>query len=224
MKSGYIEQRLKFLHDDTYLQKRDSLFMALHSTLHIIITWGFIFLILYINNTFINIYLNLFSIFIIGAVQHRFFTIYHEAFHYNLFRNKRLNDNAAMFFASFPSFSTYKNAKLRHLNHHFRTATKEDPERVSHISNINDFNMNCLKFSASKGNDLITPMPYYQFPGLKVGDKWCLCVTRWIQAEKAGKAPKLILEATHEKTLLHWYFFYDAHFFINKKLGRTLQF
>ena len=58
-----------------------------------------------------------------------------------------------------------------------------------------------LKFSASKGNDLITPMPYYQFPGLKVGDKWCLCVTRWIQAEKAGKAPKLILEATHEKTL-----------------------
>lgn len=58
-----------------------------------------------------------------------------------------------------------------------------------------------LKFSASKGNDLITPLPYYQFPGLKVGDKWCLCVTRWIQAEKAGKAPKLILEATHEKTL-----------------------
>lgn len=58
-----------------------------------------------------------------------------------------------------------------------------------------------LKFSASKGNDLITPMPYYQFPGLKVGDKWCLCVRRWIQAEKAGKAPKLILEATHEKTL-----------------------
>jgi hypothetical protein len=58
-----------------------------------------------------------------------------------------------------------------------------------------------LKFSASKGNDLITPMPYYQFPGLKVSDKWCLCVTRWIQAEKAGKAPKLILEATHEKTL-----------------------
>ena len=58
-----------------------------------------------------------------------------------------------------------------------------------------------LKFSISRGNDLITPMPYYQFPGLKVGDKWCLCVTRWIQAEKVGKAPKLILEATHEKTL-----------------------
>nr|MDA9893245.1 DUF2237 domain-containing protein [Flavobacteriaceae bacterium]MDB2339956.1 DUF2237 domain-containing protein [Flavobacteriaceae bacterium] len=58
-----------------------------------------------------------------------------------------------------------------------------------------------LKFSASMGNDLITPMPYYQFPGLKAGDKWCLCVSRWIQAHKAGKAPLLILEATHEKTL-----------------------
>ena len=58
-----------------------------------------------------------------------------------------------------------------------------------------------LKFSASKGNDLITPIPLYQFPGLKEGDRWCLCVTRWIEAEKAGKAPKIILEATHEKTL-----------------------
>jgi len=58
-----------------------------------------------------------------------------------------------------------------------------------------------LKFSASKGNDLITPIPQYQFPGLKAGDKWCLCVMRWMQAEKSGKAPKLILEATHEKTL-----------------------
>ena len=44
-------------------------------------------------------------------------------------------------------------------------------------------------------------IPYYKFPGLKEGDKWCLCVNRWIEAEKAGKAPKLILEATHEKTL-----------------------
>lgn len=56
-----------------------------------------------------------------------------------------------------------------------------------------------LMFSASMGNDLITPIPYYQFPGLKEGDYWCLCVNRWIEAEKAGKAPKLILEATHEK-------------------------
>tara|TARA_B100000941_G_scaffold53288_1_gene34404 strand:- start:176 stop:541 length:366 start_codon:yes stop_codon:yes gene_type:complete len=61
----------------------------------------------------------------------------------------------------------------------------------------NDF----LMFSASKGNDLTTPIPYYQFPGLKEGDKWCLCVNRWIEAEKAGKAPKVILESTNEKTL-----------------------
>jgi uncharacterized protein (DUF2237 family) len=58
-----------------------------------------------------------------------------------------------------------------------------------------------LKFTASRGNDLTTPIPFYQFPGLSEGDKWCLCVTRWLEAEKAGKAPKLILEATHEKTL-----------------------
>ena len=61
----------------------------------------------------------------------------------------------------------------------------------------NDF----LAFSALQGNDLVTPMPYYEFPGLKEGDKWCLCVSRWIEAEKEGKAPKVILEATHEKTL-----------------------
>ena len=60
-----------------------------------------------------------------------------------------------------------------------------------------------LIFSASKGNNLITPIPYYQFPGLKAGDKWCLCVTRWLQAERLGRAPKLILEATHEKTLYY---------------------
>ena len=63
----------------------------------------------------------------------------------------------------------------------------------------NDF----LAFSALRGNDLVTPMPYYEFPGLKEGDKWCLCVSRWIEAEKEGKAPKVILEATHEKTLEH---------------------
>lgn len=61
----------------------------------------------------------------------------------------------------------------------------------------NDF----LVFSALQGNDLRTPMPDYKFPGLKEGDKWCLCASRWVEAEKEGKAPKVILEATHEKTL-----------------------
>ncbi len=58
-----------------------------------------------------------------------------------------------------------------------------------------------LEYSASQGNDLITPKPYWNFPGLKPGDKWCLCISRWLQAEKVGKAPFVILEATHIKSL-----------------------
>ena len=51
------------------------------------------------------------------------------------------------------------------------------------------------------GNDLSTPDPRYGFPGLVPGDRWCLCAIRWNQALKAGYAPKVILEATHEKAL-----------------------
>jgi len=58
-----------------------------------------------------------------------------------------------------------------------------------------------LEFSASVGNDLSTEMPQFMFPGLKGGDIWCLCAQRWVQAYQAGKAPKLFLQATHEKTL-----------------------
>lgn len=58
-----------------------------------------------------------------------------------------------------------------------------------------------LAFSKAVGNDLSTPMPEYQFPGLKPGDKWCLCAQRWAQAYNEGKAPKLFLRATHERTL-----------------------
>ncbi|NBC24950.1 MAG: DUF2237 family protein [Bacteroidetes bacterium] len=58
-----------------------------------------------------------------------------------------------------------------------------------------------LRFSKSKGNDLMTPRPQYQFPGLKPGDKWCLCALRWKEAYEAGVAPKVVLEATNEKTL-----------------------
>ena len=58
-----------------------------------------------------------------------------------------------------------------------------------------------LDYSASKGNDLMTPILYWNFPGLKPGDKWCLCISRWLQAEKVGKAPPIILEATHIKSL-----------------------
>jgi uncharacterized protein (DUF2237 family) len=58
-----------------------------------------------------------------------------------------------------------------------------------------------LEFSASKGNDLKTPNPYWGFPGLIPGDKWCLCVSRWLEAENEGKAPKIFLGSTNQKTL-----------------------
>jgi uncharacterized protein (DUF2237 family) len=58
-----------------------------------------------------------------------------------------------------------------------------------------------LEYSKQQGNDLITPISMYNFPGLKPGDKWCLCATRWLQAYKAGVAPPVVLEATHKKTL-----------------------
>lgn len=54
-----------------------------------------------------------------------------------------------------------------------------------------------LKFSKRVGNDLSTPIPEYDFPGLQPGDRWCLCVSRWVEAENAGVAPQVILEATH---------------------------
>jgi len=54
-----------------------------------------------------------------------------------------------------------------------------------------------LEFSKSVGNDLSTPNAMYQFPGLKPGDRWCLCALRWKEAFEAGMAPKVVLEATH---------------------------
>jgi uncharacterized protein (DUF2237 family) len=59
---------------------------------------------------------------------------------------------------------------------------------------------NFLQFTKSKGNDLITPLPP-SFPGLVAGDKWCLCILRWLEAYKAGKAPKIIAESTNELAL-----------------------
>ena len=58
-----------------------------------------------------------------------------------------------------------------------------------------------LEFTKSQGNDLTTPSPQYNFPGLKAGDNWCLCALRWKEAFDAGVAPPVILEATHEKAL-----------------------
>jgi len=58
-----------------------------------------------------------------------------------------------------------------------------------------------LEFSRKRGNDLSTPAPQTGFPGLKPGDRWCLCAARWREALDAGVAPPVVLAATHEETL-----------------------
>lgn len=58
-----------------------------------------------------------------------------------------------------------------------------------------------LDYTKSRGNDLQTPRPEYNFVGLKPGDRWCLCALRWKEAHQAGVAPRVDLEATHEKAL-----------------------
>ncbi|MEE2755437.1 MAG: DUF2237 domain-containing protein [Myxococcota bacterium] len=58
-----------------------------------------------------------------------------------------------------------------------------------------------LQFTKKRGNDLSTPNPRYRFPGLKPGDRWCLCALRWKEALDANKAPPVVLNATHAGTL-----------------------
>ena len=58
-----------------------------------------------------------------------------------------------------------------------------------------------LEFSRRRGNDLTTPVPAFRFPGLKPGDRWCLCAARWQEAFLAGVAPPVVLAATHERAL-----------------------
>jgi len=58
-----------------------------------------------------------------------------------------------------------------------------------------------LEYSRERGNDLITPKPAFDFPGLEPGDRWCLCVGRWIEAAEAGVAPPVVLEATNESVV-----------------------
>jgi uncharacterized protein (DUF2237 family) len=58
-----------------------------------------------------------------------------------------------------------------------------------------------LAFSGARGNDLSTPRPEFGFAGLRPGDRWCLCAARWEEARRAGRAPPVLLEATHEAAL-----------------------
>lgn len=58
-----------------------------------------------------------------------------------------------------------------------------------------------LEFSRAQGNDLVTPRPEFDFPGLQPGDRWCLCAGRWHEAMQAGVAPPVVAQATHEAAL-----------------------
>lgn len=58
-----------------------------------------------------------------------------------------------------------------------------------------------LDYSRQRGNDLVTPVPEYDFPGLKPGDRWCVCAARWLEAAEDGVAPPVVLDATHERAL-----------------------
>ena len=58
-----------------------------------------------------------------------------------------------------------------------------------------------LEFSRFRGNDLSTPMPQFSFPGLRPGDRWCLCASRWLEAHEQGMAPRVYLRGTHKRTL-----------------------
>jgi uncharacterized protein (DUF2237 family) len=60
-----------------------------------------------------------------------------------------------------------------------------------------------LEFSKSRGNDLSTPIPEFGFPGLRPGDRWCLCAPRWHDALQEGQAPRVVLRATHEAALAY---------------------
>lgn len=59
-----------------------------------------------------------------------------------------------------------------------------------------------LDFSKARGNDLSTPRPEFGFPGLQPGDRWCLCAARWREALAAGRAPRVVINATNEAALL----------------------
>jgi uncharacterized protein (DUF2237 family) len=58
-----------------------------------------------------------------------------------------------------------------------------------------------LHYARTQGNDLMTPVPEYGFPGLEAGDRWCVCASRWLDAAEAGVAPPVVLDATHERAL-----------------------
>ena len=79
-----------------------------------------------------------------------------------------------------------------------------NPEDIGEHTACAEMTDEFLKFSKSHGNDLSTPRPEFAFAGLRAGDHWCLCASRWVEAYHAGVAPKLDLEATEESMLQHF--------------------
>ena len=75
---------------------------------------------------------------------------------------------------------------------------RRDPGRHEVCAVVTD---EFLSFSAARGNDLVTPRPELSFPGLEPGDRWCLCLPRWLEAREGGVAPPVVLEATTEGVL-----------------------
>jgi uncharacterized protein (DUF2237 family) len=75
------------------------------------------------------------------------------------------------------------------------------PQDIGQHTVCAEVTLEFLQFSKIQGNDLMTPRPEFEFKGLKAGDRWCLCASRWLEALEEGVAPPVILEATHEKAL-----------------------
>ncbi|QCC52574.1 DUF2237 family protein [Halapricum salinum] len=78
------------------------------------------------------------------------------------------------------------------------TAVQRDPGRHEVCAVLTE---EFLEYSTAQGNDLVTPRPDLNFPGLEPGDRWCLCLPRWEEAREAGVAPPVVLEATNEAVL-----------------------
>lgn len=91
---------------------------------------------------------------------------------------------------------------LRPLTGWFRTGACETDARDLGLHTVcAEVSAAFLAFSRARGNDLLTPRPELGFPGLVPGDRWCLCASRWKEALDAGCAPRIVLAATHERTL-----------------------
>lgn len=75
------------------------------------------------------------------------------------------------------------------------------PEDVGRHTVCAEMTADFLEFSKARGNDLSTPVPEYNFPGLHPGDRWCMVAARWTEAFTAGMAPRVYLRATHQSAL-----------------------